>query len=99
MTKKKLSILAVTAHVIVAAVAIYADVTQPARARTWLPLLGGYIATALIVTTVMYLGNANVPSKPVRTGISLVLGILFSGFLWIATYSLFLMSVLLYRRF
>lgn len=99
MTKKTLSFLAVAAHLLVAAIAIYADVTQPRHARTWLPIIGGYAATVVIVTIAFYLGNGTMSSKPARAGMSLVLSVLFSGFLWIATYSLFLISVLLYRRF
>ncbi|HEX6159436.1 MAG TPA: hypothetical protein VF111_04670 [Thermoanaerobaculia bacterium] len=98
MTKKRLSLIAVAAHLVVAAIAISADVAQPPRERTWLPLLGGYAATALILTVTLYLGNTRFPTKAARAGMSLLLGFLFSGFLWIATFSVYLLSVLLYRR-
>lgn len=99
MTKKQITVIAIVAHIVVAAIAIYADVIQPPRARTWLPIIGGYGATVLIVATALFLGHLHIPSRPARAGMSLLLSLVFSGFLWIATFSVYLISVLLYRRF
>lgn len=98
MTKKQITILAIAAHLVVASIAIYADVVQPPRARTWLPILGGYGATVLIVATALFAGHVRIPSRPARAGMSLLLSLVFSGFLWIATFSVYLVALLLYRR-